>query len=137
MRHLVCEAGLDQQISIDSAGTGAWHAGESPDRRSIATAVEHGVSLAGQKARQVADSDYFDADLLVAMDQSNLDTLLRRAPDRGSKARVELLMAAPRGGGEDVPDPYYGGDQGFEQVYQMVWRACSVLLEELKGELES
>jgi len=137
MRHLVHEAGLSDRIVVDSAGTGAWHAGEAPDRRSIATADAHGVSLAGQRARQVTDADYFDAHLVLAMDQSNLETLTRRAPSSGVKARLELLMSSPRGEGDDVPDPYYGGDQGFEQVYQMVLRACSVLLEELKGELEA
>jgi len=136
-RHMVAQKGLQSSIEVDSAGTGAWHAGESPDRRSIAAANGHGVSLDGQRARQVADSDYFDAEWLIAMDQSNLSTLQRRAPTRGARAKLELLMAAPRGEDQDVPDPYYGSDQGFEDVYQLVWRGCEGLLKQIEGELKS
>ncbi len=137
MRHLVAEAGLSDRIVVDSAGTGAWHAGEPPDRRSIEVAQRHGVSLAGQRARQVADADYFDADLLLAMDHANLATLTRRAPTRGAKARIELLLAAPRGAGGEVPDPYYGGDSGFDDVYALVLGACTVLLDQLTAELKA
>ena len=97
MRHLVSAAGLSDRVSIDSAGTGAWHAGEPPDPRSVEAASRHGVSLEGQRARQVADSDYTDADWLLAMDASNLATLTRRAPTRGVRARVELLKDPDRG----------------------------------------
>ena len=135
MRHLVSAAGLSDRVSIDSAGTGAWHAGEPPDPRSVEAASRHGVSLEGQRARQVADSDYTDADWLLAMDASNLATLTRRAPTRAVRARVELLNGAPRGAREDVPDPYYGGDEGFEQVYAMVLRACERLLVQVQEEV--
>ena len=136
MRHLVEQAGLSGRIGVDSAGTGAWHAGEPPDKRSIEVARRKGVSLAGQRARQVSDADYFDCDLLLAMDQSNQSTLLRGAPDQGCRARIELLLAPPRGDGGEVPDPYYGGDGGFDHVYDLVFSACQTLLEQLGEELE-
>ena len=135
LRHMVATKGWQARIQIDSAGTGAWHAGEPPDHRSAATAQAHGVSLDGQRARQVVDADYFEADWLIAMDGSNLATLQRRSPTRGTQARLELLMAPPRGENQDVPDPYYGGDQGFEDVYQLVWRGCEALLEQIEEEL--
>ncbi len=135
LRYLVAQKGWQSQIEVDSAGTGAWHAGEPPDRRSIAVAKSHGVSLDGQRARQVTDSDYFESNWLIAMDKNNLSTLERRSPTRGTQARIELLMAAPRGEHQDVPDPYYGGDQGFEEVYQLVWRGCEGLLEQIEQEL--
>ena len=135
LRHMVEQKGLQARIQIDSAGTGAWHAGEPPDRRSVATASQHGVSLAGQTARQVTDADYFESDWLIAMDASNLTTLERRSPARGVQARLELLMAEPRGVNQDVPDPYYGGEQGFEEVYQMVWSGCQALLAQLEKDL--
>ena len=131
LRHVVEQAGLGGRIEVDSAGTGAWHAGEAPDPRSNAIAAQHGVSLAGQQARQVCDADYDDFDLILAMDSSNLATLKARAPRRAFRARLELCLAAPRGDGRDVPDPYYGGDDGFGQVYALVFEACQRLLEDL------
>ena len=131
MRHVVEQAGLGDRIEVDSAGTGAWHAGEAPDPRSVAIAAHHGVSLAGQKARQVCDADYEDFDLILAMDSSNLATLKARAPRRAYPARLALCLAPPRGDGTDVPDPYYGGDDGFGQVYALVFEACQRLLEQL------
>ena len=131
MRHLVQQAGLDHRIEVDSAGSGAWHAGEPPDPRSSAIARQHGVSLHGQKARQVCDADYEAFDLILAMDSSNLSTLQRRAPRGFTSARLERLLDPPRGDGGDVPDPYYGGDGGFAHVYGLVLKACEQLLEDL------
>lgn len=135
MRHLVEQSGLSGQINVCSAGTGAWHAGEAPDPRSTAVALARGVTLAGQKARQVSDADYFDSDLILAMDESNLATLRARQPKRGCKAQIALLLAPPRGEGGEVPDPYYGGDRGFDDVYELVHGACERLLEQLRLEI--
>ncbi|MDE0882653.1 MAG: low molecular weight phosphotyrosine protein phosphatase [Myxococcota bacterium] len=135
MRHLVEKAGLRGQIDVCSAGTGAWHAGEPPDPRSTAVAGAHGVTLAGQSGRQVADADYFDSDLILAMDQSNLETLRARQPRSGCKAQVALLLAPPRGDGGEVPDPYYGGERGFDDVYELVHGACEKLLVQLRLEI--
>lgn len=133
MRQLVAERGLEGQIEVDSAGTGAWHAGEEPDARSSAVAARHGVSLAGQRARRVEDGDFRAFDLLLTMDMENQADLLGRAPAKYAERVVRLRDFDPQGEG-DVPDPYYGGPQGFENVFAMVHRSCAALLDSLAGE---
>ena len=129
-RHLVREEGLEDRFEIDSAGTGDWHAGQGPDGRSVAVAAAHGVDLPG-RARQVRQDDFDRFDLIVAMDRDNLRDLERMADD-GTRARLHLLREFDPEGGDDVPDPYYGGADGFEIVYGMVHRSCARLLEELR-----
>jgi protein-tyrosine phosphatase len=125
MRRLIEEAGLD--IEVDSAGTGGWHAGEPPDERATLAARRRGVTLAGA-ARQVKPADFRRFDMLIALDRSNLRDLLALAPDEEAAAKVRLLVADA-----DVPDPYYGGDRGFENVLDMVEAACRELLDELRA----
>ena len=125
MRRLIDEAGLD--IEVDSAGTGGWHAGEPPDERATLAARRRGVTLAGA-ARQVTPADFRRFDMLIALDRSNLRDLLALAPDEEAAAKVRLLVADA-----DVPDPYYGGDRGFENVLDMVEAACRELLDELRA----
>ena len=127
MRHLVNEAGLGGEIEIDSAGTGDWHVGAAPDRRATAAAHARGVELTGA-ARQVERWDFTEFDLIVAMDSDNLDELHRRAP-AGTEHKLRLLDD------QDVPDPYYGGHDGFGAVFDQVERACRRLLDELRDEL--
>jgi low molecular weight protein-tyrosine phosphatase len=126
MRDLVRREGLDGHIEVDSAGTGGWHAGEPPDERATLAARRRGVTLEGA-ARQVEQADFRRFDLLVAMDRSNLRELLALAPDDAARAKVRPLVP-----GADVPDPYYGGDRGFETVLDMVEAACRELLDELR-----
>jgi len=129
--HLVSEAGLDGRFAIDSAGTGAWHAGERPDPRSIAVAEAHGVRLPG-RARQVTPEDLRRFDVVVAMDRDNLAELEGLSRSAGGTARLHLLREFdPDADGDEVPDPYYGGPSGFEKVYAMVHAACRGLLDEL------
>jgi protein-tyrosine phosphatase len=139
MRDLVEQAGLEDSIELDSAGTGAWHVGSSPDERATAAARSRGVDLAGS-ARQVSASDFDEFDLLLAMDGSNMDELRLRARDEGQRAKVRLLRefdpASSRSDGLDVPDPYYDGDGGFDEVFDLVLAACEGLLEEVRGRLE-
>ena len=130
MRHMVQEQGLDGRIEVDSAGTGAWHVGEAPDPRSREVAVRNGVSLEGQAARKVDPADFRDFDRVLAMDQSNLHELQVLAPGN-SPAAVQLLRDFDPAGKGDVPDPYYGGEGGFDRVYEMVERSCRALLAEL------
>ena len=132
MRRLVEEEGLD--IEIDSAGTGGWHAGEPPDERATLAARRRGVTLEGA-ARQVTADDYRRFDLLIALDRSNLRELIARAPDEDAAERVRLLREFdPAAAGDlDVPDPYYGGDRGFETVLDMVEAACRGLIDELRA----
>jgi protein-tyrosine phosphatase len=136
LRGLVAEAGLEDEIEIDSAGTGDWHVGHPPDARSAAAASERGITLCGE-ARQVIADDFARHDLVVAMDRSNERDLLALAPDDDARARVVLLRSfdpeAVATGDLDVPDPYYGGDDGFEIVLDVVDRASRGLLEHLRG----
>ena len=135
MRHLVREQGLEDEIELDSAGTGAWHAGNPPDRRATAAARQRGITLDGA-ARQVRASDFEHYDLLLAADRENLADLRAAAPDEAARAKVRLLREfdpASRGARDlDVPDPYYGGPQGFEQVLDLVEAACRGLLAEVR-----
>jgi protein-tyrosine phosphatase len=133
MRGLLAEAELDGEIEVESAGTGGWHVGDPPDPRSVAAAAERGVELSGA-ARQVDEGDFESFDLLVAMDRSNLDALRRLAPDEEARARVSLLREYGDGAAHDVPDPYYGGSEGFTEVVEIVERNCRALLEELLGD---
>jgi protein-tyrosine phosphatase len=138
MRHLVAEAGLEDQIELDSAGTGGWHIGSPPDARSAAAARRRGIALEGA-ARQVTAGDFERFDLLVAMDASNARDLRAMAPDAAARDKVVALRAydplAVRDGELDVPDPYYGGEGGFEHVLDVVERGCRGLLDDVRGRL--
>jgi len=129
MRGLVADACLDDEIEIESAGTGDWHVGYPPDERSVAAAAERGVELAGE-ARQVARGDFDGFDLLIAMDRQNRDDLLAMAQSEEDRAKVRLLRSYADGD-LDVPDPYYGGDDGFADVVDIVERSCEALLDEV------
>jgi protein-tyrosine phosphatase len=130
MRGLVSEAGLDGEIEIESAGTGDWHVGYPPDERSVAAAAERGVELTGE-ARQVARGDFDEFDLLIAMDAQNRDDLLALARSEEDRQKVRLLRSYADGE-LDVPDPYYGGEDGFAGVVEVVERSCRALLEDIQ-----
>ncbi|NLH79772.1 MAG: low molecular weight phosphotyrosine protein phosphatase [Phyllobacteriaceae bacterium] len=107
-------------VSVDSAGTGAWHVGEPPDARARATARRHGVSIEGYRARQIGVDDFFRFDEIVAMDRQNLVDLAGLAP-RGATARLSLLLDhVPGREGHGIADPYYGGPEGFERTWDEV-----------------
>jgi protein-tyrosine phosphatase len=135
MRRLLDEAGLADRVELDSAGTGGWHVGAPPDERATAAAARRGTTLDGA-ARQVVDADFARFDLLLAMDRDNLAELHRRAPDDDARARARLLREFdPASAGApdlDVPDPYYGGPQGFDTVLDQVEAACRGLLAEVR-----
>lgn len=126
VREAAADAGVD--VEVDSAGTGAWHVGNPPDRRMTAAAAEDGLELAGQ-ARQVTVDDFREFDLVVAMDGSNHADLLRLAPDDDARARVRLFREYAGEAGEGVPDPYYGGPDGFREVVDIVRRAARGLVD--------
>jgi len=131
--HLVDEAGLAERFEVDSAGTGAWHVGEVPDARASMVASQHGVELES-RARQLTEGDLQRFDHVIAMDHENLRNIERLAHATGSEADVELLRKYDsEGEGDEVPDPYYGGASGFENVYEMVHRSCRALLSELRA----
>src|SRR3954452_23929232 len=122
MRSLVRERGVEGDVEIDSAGTGTWHLGEAPDRRATEAAARRGVTLEGE-ARKIGPQDFTEFDLLVAMDREVMRELRALAPDEAAADRVKLLRDYdPASGGKplDVPDPFYGGDRGFELVLDHV-----------------
>jgi low molecular weight protein-tyrosine phosphatase len=134
MRRLLDEEGLADRVHIESAGTGGWHVGEPPDERATLAAGRRGITLAGA-AQQVRPADFRSFDLLIAMDRENLRELLAIAPDEEAAEKVRLLREFdPATSGDlDVPDPYYGGDRGFETVLDLVEAACRGLLDELRA----
>ena len=115
-------------IIIDSAGTGAWHAGEGPDPRSRAEGERRGYNFAGQAARKVQVKDFHDFDLILAMDASNLSDLKALRPIE-SKASLSLFLPD----GSDVPDPYYGGSDGFARVVDLIEAASDFWLAQMKA----
>jgi low molecular weight protein-tyrosine phosphatase len=131
MRRLVAERGLDGEVAVDSAGTGDYHLGELADPRMRAAAAERGYELT-HRARQVEPDDLDRFDLVLAMDRSNLRDLRRLAGDRTDHVRL-LSDFLPHGSLADVPDPYYGGAQGFESVLDLVEEACPRVLDHLLG----
>jgi protein-tyrosine phosphatase len=137
MRSLVEREGLQDSIELDSAGTSAEHRGSPPDRRASAVARTRGIVLDGH-ARKVADEDFEDFDLLLAMDSANMRALIQRAPGEAERAKVRMLREFDPAGAEagerdlDVPDPYYGGERGFEDVFDMVQSACEGLLAQIR-----
>lgn len=134
---LLDERGLSGRVEVDSAGTGAYHVGESPDPRSVEVARRNGIDLRG-RARQVANEDLETFDYLVAMDRSNLRNLEDLASQSPDEAGLHLLREFDPEAGEgselDVPDPYFGGDDGFDRVYEMIDRSCRVLLDRIRDE---
>jgi protein-tyrosine phosphatase len=125
MRHLLRERGLEGEVEVASAGTGGWHVGDPPDARSAEAARRRGIALEGAAA-QVTAADFARYDLLVAMDRANRRDLLALAPDDQARAKVRLLLDDA-----DVPDPYYGGPGGFDDVLDLVSEACERLLDEV------
>ncbi len=123
---------LDKNWEIDSAGTSAYHAGEAPDSRSIAVAQKYGIDISNQRSRQLslADLDYYDK--LLVMDSSNYNNVRKICKKKEQIQKIELIMnfvSPPRN--TPVPDPYWGND-GFENVYQMLDRACTALVESVE-----
>jgi len=132
-RHHVVQAGLAHRFEIRSAGTGGWHAGEPPDRRMCATARARGIDISHQRARQLSAADLQQHDLVLAMDRENLRNI--RALGRGELEHVVLFRTFdPEPETGEVPDPYYGGEEGFSRVFTIVDRTARALLQHLRRE---
>jgi protein-tyrosine phosphatase len=130
-RHLVEKQGLAAKILIDSAGTHNYHIGDAPDARSQAAAARRGYDLSGLRARQVLRDDFRTFDYVLAMDEANLRLLQQQCPD-DCRERLKLFLEfADDDALREVPDPYYGGAQGFEQVLDLVENAGRGLLREI------
>ena len=131
-RSLVEQHGLSNAVAVDSAGTQDYHVGNPPDARSCAAARARGIDLASLRARQVSRRDFLDFDLILAMDRGHLRRLAGLCP-AGEEHRLHLFLDfAPHLGLHDVPDPYYGGPRGFEDVLDMVEAACAGLLTHIR-----
>lgn len=118
-------------IFVDSAGTAGYHVGNAPDKRSIAVALKHGIDISHQKCRKFSANDFQEFDVIYVMDLSNFSNVLRLANGREDEKKVKLLLDEVDLGFNEVPDPYYGGPDGFENVYQMVDMACEVIAQKL------
>jgi len=134
-RHLVREAGLESRVKVDSAGTHDYHVGEPPDERAQHHALRRGYDLSALRARKVAHDDFEQFDLLLAMDRGHLRILQRLAPpEHRHKLRLFMDFATARRL-DEVPDPYYGGSRGFEEVLDMVEDAARGLLADLRARI--
>jgi len=134
--HLLEEAQLRDRILTDSAGTHAYHVGKTPDRRATEAAARRGIDLTRQRARQVEAADFLHFDYVLAMDTSNLDDLMSICPEQ-QQDKVQLFLEFASGSKQrDVPDPYYGGSQGFERVLDLVEEGAQGLLEDILKRLD-
>ena len=128
--HKINQRGVTQRFSVESAGTGGWHAGELPDPRVRAVAQQKGIELCS-RARQVTTGDFTAFDHIICMDEDNREHLLNMgAPPQKVRLLLECDRSAPM---REVPDPYYGGADGFELVYKLVDAACNALIDELSS----
>ncbi|MBA1272752.1 low molecular weight protein-tyrosine-phosphatase [Stutzerimonas azotifigens] len=130
-QHRLRQAGLDSVVVIDSAGTGNWHVGKAPDSRATVAAGLRGYDLSPLRARQVSPEDFDRFDLILAMDAQNLADLRSIRP-AASAARLDLFLRHVGMMPEDVPDPYYGQDDGFDRVLDLVERGSEVLLDDIR-----
>jgi protein-tyrosine phosphatase len=134
LRHKVREAGLDHLIRVDSAGTHGYHIGHAPDPRAIETALVRGkVDMHDLRARQVSVQDFNEFDWIIAMDEGHHAALDRLAIS-GGRGKVLRFLSFRGDAGGDVPDPYYGGQQGFDRVYDMVEAGCAAILARIQAD---
>lgn len=129
-RKKVAERGLEQGFKIDSCGTAAYHIGEQPDERSAENALQNGVLL-DHKGRQFSKSDFEEFDYIIAMDKSNLSNIQALEKNRAGCELVLMRNFDDQGINQDVPDPYYGGEKGFQEVFEILDRSTASLLDHI------
>ena len=134
LRHQLQAAGLAEQVHVASAGTGDWHVGKAPDSRTRKAALARGYDLSQQRAQQVKAAHFAEYDLILAMDESNLGRLRALRPHT-AVGELDLFLRRYGSAVDEVPDPYYGGSEGFEQVLDLIEAACRELVVEIKGRL--
>ncbi|KAA1188220.1 low molecular weight phosphotyrosine protein phosphatase [Pseudohalioglobus sediminis] len=130
---MVREQGMQDRVRVDSCGTGDWHIGHPPDKRAAAEAAQRGYDLSSLRARQVQPTDFREFDYILAMDEQNLADLRAMCPTDFSGYLGLFLPFDPAATVAEVPDPYYGGDEGFTRVLDMVEAASAGLLREISG----
>lgn len=134
LRHKVRQAGLDHLIRVDSAGTHGYHIGHAPDERSTATALARGIVMNDLRARQVTAQDFDAFDWIIAMDEGH-HVILDRMGRKNARGQVLRFLSFTGNEKGDVPDPYYGGQDGFERVYDMVEAGCDAILARIRADL--
>jgi protein-tyrosine phosphatase len=128
----ILKSKLDQEaILVDSAGTANYHIGKKPDSRSIEIAKKYGIDISQQRCRQFTPKDFKEFDLIYAMDKSNYDTIVALAENTSEKAKVNLLLHRSNLANKEVPDPYYGGEDGFEKIFQLIDSACNLIVQDI------
>lgn len=124
----------EDKFLVDSAGTANYHVGDLPDKRSIAIANEHGLDISEQRGRQFKVKDFDEFDFIYVMDSSNFENVVKLARNPQDIAKVKLILSIdPNSNSKEVPDPYYGGDDGFKNVYDMLNSATDVIAKELNS----
>jgi protein-tyrosine phosphatase len=127
----ILDAMTDSSVLVDSAGTAGYHVGNPPDPRSVSVAAAHGIDISEQRCRRFGREDFDNFDYIFAMDLENLHAIQRLARNAADMSKVSLILKAGNMGSEEVPDPYYGGADGFLNVFRMIEGACKNLRESL------
>jgi protein-tyrosine phosphatase len=120
-----------ESVFVDSAGTGGYHIGNQPDKRSIAVAQKYGLDISRQRCRKFNALDFNNFDTIYVMDKSNYENVIAKSRNELDKAKVKLLMSEENSDNEEVPDPYYGGKDGFESVFRLIDSACENIANKL------
>lgn len=132
----ILKSKLNPNFIVESAGTAAYHAGNKPDNRSIAVAKQNGINITNQRARKLTKQDFEDFDIIYAMDNSNFQNIVALAENEEQKEKVKLILNESFPDKNlDVPDPYYGGAKGFENVYNMLDNACEIIAKRINTSL--
>jgi protein-tyrosine phosphatase len=134
LRHQLNEAGI-KHVTVDSAGTSGHHSGENPDPRSIRNAKKNGVDISSLVSRKFTPADFDNFDRIYVMDQSNYRDVLSLAQDDEHRNKVELFLnISSPGKNKAVPDPWYGGEEGFQRVFDLVHETCCILVDQIKSQ---
>jgi len=135
-KHKIRERKLDEFIEADSCGTSNYHIGDKPDPRTLANAINNGVQI-DHLGRQLCDADFENFDHILAMDRSNLNNIMRLPGSARFANKVKLMRDYDPEGKGEVPDPYYGGEAGFQQVFDILTRTMDVFIDQLAGEIKN
>jgi protein-tyrosine phosphatase len=136
LRKKLIENKLQQKVFIDSAGTGNYHIGEAPDIRTQKNAKSHGVDLSQLRARQFNVNDFENFDVIYAMDKSNYQNIIGLSTNPSQKEKVKLFLSESNTQILEVPDPYFGGEEGFELVFNLIDQNCNAIIQKLKSQLQ-
>ena len=128
----ILKSKLDKEtIQVDSAGTASYHIGKKPDSRSISIAKKYGIDISQQRCRQFTAKDFDEYDLIYAMDRSNYENIVALAENENAIAKVNLLLHRSNSANKEVPDPYYGGEDGFEEIFHLIDAACNLIAQDI------